>query len=309
MDRIRISALSRAPACISLRGMKNQLKTLLLLGILTTIVVAIGGSVSQGGLMIALGFAVLMNVGAYWFSDKIVLAMNGAKPIGPDQMPEVYEIVQELTQRAGMPMPKVYLMEDAQPNAFATGRSPSRAAVAVTAGILQILDRRELRGVIAHELAHVKNRDTLVSCVAAVMAGVVTALANMLQWAAIFGGGRSDDEEGGSPIGAIALAIIAPIAASMVQFGISRSREYLADQTGAQISGDPEALARALEKLRALACECTNVDGFDANGLWFRKVFELSCMLAQPKLEHFDNAKVFLRGHLAVHDLISHDFE
>jgi len=230
--------------------MKNQLKTLLLLGILTTIVVAIGGSVSQGGLMIALGFAVLMNVGAYWFSDKIVLAMNGAKPIGPDQMPEVYEIVQELTQRAGMPMPKVYLMEDAQPNAFATGRSPSRAAVAVTAGILQILDRRELRGVIAHELAHVKNRDTLVSCVAAVMAGVVTALANMLQWAAIFGGGRSDDEDGGSPIGAIALAIIAPIAASMVQFGISRSREYLADQTGAQISGDPEALARALEKLQ-----------------------------------------------------------
>lgn len=229
--------------------MQNQLKTLLLLGVLTTIVVAIGGSIGKGGLIFAVGFAVLLNVGAYWFSDKIVLRMHGAQPIGPDQLPEVYAMVEELTKKAGMPMPKVYVMSDAQPNAFATGRSPSHAAVAVTAGILDILDARELRGVIAHELAHVKNRDTLVSCVAAVMAGVVTAIANILQWSAIFGGGR-DDEEGSNPIAAIALAIIAPIAATMVQFGISRSREFLADQTGAEMSGDPEALARALEKLQ-----------------------------------------------------------
>jgi len=223
----------------------NQLKTVLLLGILSAILVGIGGLIGPNALAFSLVLAVAMNVGAYFFSDRIVLAMHQAQEIPPAQAPELHAIVEELAQRAGIPKPRVYLIPEQQPNAFATGRNPEHAVVAVTSGILQILDARELRGVLAHELSHVKNRDILVSSIAATVAAAITYLAHA---ASFFGlGGR--DEEGPSPAQALLLALVAPIAATLVQLGISRSREYGADETGAHLSGDPEALARALEKL------------------------------------------------------------
>jgi len=230
--------------------MKQMKLTLLLTG-LTLILVFMGRAIGgQGGMMIALIFACGMNFFSYWYSDKIVLKMYGAREITESENPAFYGMVRRLAQKAGLPMPKVYIMDSDSPNAFATGRNPQNAAVAATKGILRILSEEELEGVMAHELAHVQNRDTLVSTVAASIAGAISMLANMLQWTAIFGGGRSDEEEGSSPIAGIALAIIAPIAAMVVQMAISRSREYMADAAGARICGNPLALAGALAKLQ-----------------------------------------------------------
>jgi heat shock protein HtpX len=229
----------------------NTLKTGLLLGALTGLLMLIGGWFGgQNGVVIAFIFAMVMNFGSYWFSDKIVLSMYHAQPVTEAQAPELYAMVKDLALRAGMPMPRVYIIPEETPNAFATGRNENHAVVAVTEGILRILGRDELEGVLAHELTHIRNRDILVGSIAATLAGAIVMLANMAQWAAMFGGGRSDDDEGGSNIvGLIVMAILAPIAATLIQMAISRSREYLADEGGAKISGKPYGLAGALEKL------------------------------------------------------------
>jgi heat shock protein HtpX len=229
--------------------MANQLKTVLLLGALSAVLIAIGGALGPGYLYGFTAMAVLMNLGAYFFSDRIVLAMHHAQPVTPAQAPELHRIVDEVAHAAGVPKPRVFVIPEAQPNAFATGRNPEKGVVAVTEGILQLLSPRELKGVIAHEMSHIKNRDILVATIAAGIAAAVTYLANAAQFMAMFGGARSDDEEGGSPIGALVLAIVSPIAATLIQLGISRSREYLADETAARLTGDPEALAMALAKL------------------------------------------------------------
>jgi heat shock protein HtpX len=231
--------------------MKNQLKTIALLGILSAVLIGIGGAMGQGYLILAAVIALAMNVGAYFFSDRMVLAMHGAKEVSREEAPELHRMVEELSSNAQLPKPRVFIMQDPQPNAFATGRNPEHGVVAVTTGILDLLDRRELRGVIAHELAHIKNRDILVSTIAATIASAVTFLANAASFISLFAGGRDEEggEEGLSPVQALVLALVAPIAATLIQLGISRSREYLADRTGAEICGDPEALARALEKL------------------------------------------------------------
>lgn len=228
---------------------KNQLKTVLLLGGLSALLVLIGALVSPGALYVFVAIAVLINLGSYFFSDKIVLAINRAHPITEQQDPQLFRMVRDLSDRAGLPMPRVFVMDDDSPNAFATGRNPKHGVVAVTTGIRRLLTERELRGVIAHELAHIRNRDILIGSIAAMFATVIAMIASIIKWGAIFGFGRDDDDSAGSLIGAIALAIIAPIAATLIQLAISRSREYGADATGAEISGDPEALARALEKL------------------------------------------------------------
>jgi len=227
--------------------MKNRLKTVLLLGALSGMLVGLGAALGGGFLHASLVMAAVLNLGAWFFSDRIVLALSRARELPPDEAPAVHRIVAELAQAAGIPKPRVYWTPDLQPNAFATGRSPEKAVVAVTAGILRILDERELRAVLAHEISHVRNRDVLVSSIAATLAAAVTWLAHMAGW---FGGSR-DDEHGASPAQALLLALTAPIAAVLLQLGISRSREYLADQSGAGLSGDPEGLARALEKLHA----------------------------------------------------------
>ena len=228
-----------------------MLRTTFLLGALTGLILLIGDYLGgSGGLMIAFVFAVVMNFGSYWFSDKIVLRMYGAHEVGEAEAPQLHRIVHALTTRARLPMPKLYVIPDEGANAFATGRNPQHAAVAVTEGILRIMSERELTGVLAHELAHVQNRDILISSIAATLAGVIMMIANMAQWAAIFGGfGRSDDEEGGGMLGMLVMAIVAPLAATVIQMAISRTREYAADRTGAQMSGDPLGLASALEKL------------------------------------------------------------
>jgi heat shock protein HtpX len=231
--------------------MGNLLKTAVLLAALTSLVVLIGGAIGgQQGMVIAFILAIAMNFGSYWFSDRIVLAMYGAQPIDEAQAPDLYRVVRRLTSKAGIPMPRVYLIPSDTPNAFATGRSPEHAAVAVTEGIMRMLDDDELEGVLAHELSHVKNRDTLIMTVAATLAGVITYLAHMAQWTAIFGGGRRDDDEGGGgALGTLLMAILAPIAAMLIQLAISRAREFQADASGAQLSGRPWGLAKALEKL------------------------------------------------------------
>jgi len=232
--------------------MSNVFKTGLLLAVLTAMLVLIGGAIGgQQGMVIAFVIALAMNFFSYWFSDKIVLAAYGAKPIDEAEAPRLYAIVHRLATRAGIPMPRVYLVPSETPNAFATGRSPQHAVVAVTEGIMRILDEEELEGVLAHELSHVKNRDVLISTIAATLAGAITYLAHMAQWAAMFGGRSRDDEEGGSnPIAMILLAILAPIAAMLVQMAVSRSREFQADATGARVAGKPWGLAKALEKLQ-----------------------------------------------------------
>jgi heat shock protein HtpX len=204
-------------------------------------------------MIMAFVLAAVMNFGTYWFSDKLVLRMYNAQPVTQADAPDLYQMVQELSNRANLPMPKVYVIPSDQPNAFATGRNPQNAAVAVTQGIMRTLTRDELRGVIGHELAHVKHRDILVGTVAATMAGAISMIANMAQWAMIFGGGRSSDDEGGHPVAGIAMMIVAPIAAMMVQMAISRSREFLADEGGSQIAGNPLSLSSALRKLDAKA--------------------------------------------------------
>ncbi len=229
--------------------LNNQLKTIVLLGGLSAILVAIGWAIAPGATWLFLGLALAMNVGAYFFSDKMVLRMHGARELAPDEAPALHAMVGELAERADIPKPRVFLVEDASPNAFATGRNPEKGVVAVTSGILDVLDRRELRGVLAHELAHIKNRDILVATIAAAIASAVTYAAQAISFGALFGGGSNSDEEEGSAGGALLMALVAPIGATLVQLGISRSREYLADEAGARISGDPEALASALEKL------------------------------------------------------------
>ncbi|PYM83912.1 MAG: zinc metalloprotease HtpX [Candidatus Rokuibacteriota bacterium] len=235
--------------------MSNMLKTGVLLGVLTALFVVIGYALGgQQGMVVAFAVAVAMNMVSYWFSDKIVLAMYGARPISEAEAPRLYAIVRRLATRAQIPMPPVYLIPTDAPNAFATGRSPAHAAVAVTEGIMRILDEEELEGVLAHELSHVRNRDVLISTIAATIAGAITYLAHMMQWAAFFGGGRSsDDEEGGSPWAMLLLAILAPFAAMLVQLAVSRAREYQADASGARLAGRPWGLAKALEKLETAA--------------------------------------------------------
>ncbi len=241
---------SRA-VCYALCGMSNIFKTAMLLAVLTAMLVLIGGAFGgRQGMLMAFVLALLMNLASYWFSDKIVLAMYGARPIDETQAPGLYAIVRRLTTRAGLPMPRVYLIPTDTPNAFATGRNPHHAAVAVTEGIMRILNDEELEGVLAHELAHVKNRDVLISTIAATLAGAITYLAHMAQWAAMFGGRSSDDEErGGNPLALILMAVLAPLAAMLVQLAVSRAREFQADATGARVAGRPRGLAQALEKL------------------------------------------------------------
>ena len=232
--------------------MSNSFKTALLLGLLTGIILGVGRLFGGSqGLVIAFVFAVLVNFGSYWFSDKIVLAMYQAREVGLDEAPELYRVVQDLTMRAQLPMPRLYVIPSESPNAFATGRDPQHAAVAVTEGTLRIMNKEELEGVVAHELSHVRNRDILIGSIAATLAGVIMMLADMARWAAIFGFGRSDrdDEGGGGVLGLVLMSILAPIAAVVIQMAISRSREFLADATGARITGNPSGLASALEKL------------------------------------------------------------
>lgn len=225
----------------------NQLKTIFLMGVLSSILLAAGAAVGQGAFYAIVALTLVMNVATYYFSDRIVLALHRARQIKRDDDPHLYGLVEELAGRAQLPMPRVFWVDDPQPNAFATGRNPQNAAVAVTAGLVQLLNARELRGVIAHELAHIKHRDTLVATVAAVIAGVITMIGSLLQWSAILG--RGDDEEEGGGLGGLLFAFVAPIAATLIQLGISRSREFMADAAGARIAEDPEGLARALEKL------------------------------------------------------------
>ena len=231
----------------------NYLKTALLLGLLTGLIVICGQLLGgTTGMVLALGLAAVMNFVSYWFSDKIVLSMYRAQPVEPAAAPRLHAIVDRLVARAGMPKPKLYVLPEAAPNAFATGRSPSHAAVAVTHGLLELMTDEEVEGVVAHELAHIKNRDILIASVAATIAGAISILANLAQWGAIFGGaGGRDDREGGGGgvVGLLVMAIVAPIAALVVQMAVSRSREYGADATGAAIAGNPYGLASALEKL------------------------------------------------------------
>ena len=235
--------------------MANGLKTAVLLGLLSGIVLAIGQYFGgANGLLLGLVFAVVMNFGSYWFSDKIVLRMYRAQEVGPGH--PLHTMVERLSRQAQLPMPKVYIIPDPSPNAFATGRNPSHAAVAATEGILQVLNQNELEGVIAHELAHVKNRAILISSVAATLAAVIMFAAHTAQFAAMFGGygGRGDDRDrGNNPIALLAMIILAPLAATLIQLAISRSREFSADATGAQIAGTPYGLADALRKIEAVA--------------------------------------------------------
>ncbi len=227
--------------------MSNQLKTILLLGALSALLIAIGGAIGPDFLGYAVVTAAVLNLGAYFFSDRLVLAAQRAHEVTAEQAPELHAIVEELSQRAGMPKPRVYVIPQQQPNAFATGRSPKHGVVAVTEGILQLLDARELRGVLAHELSHVRNRDVLISSIAAVVAAAVTFVARV---AGFFGGSRRDGQ-GSNALQSLLLLLVAPVAATLIQFGLSRSREFEADHSGAELSEDPEALARALEKLDA----------------------------------------------------------
>jgi heat shock protein HtpX len=228
----------------------NTVKAALLLGALTGLLMLIGGLIGgRGGVFIAFILALILNFGSYWFSDRIVLKMYSAREVSESSAPELHQIVRNLAQQGSLPMPRVFIIPEETPNAFATGRNDRHAVVAVTEGILRILSREELEGVIAHELSHIKNKDMLISSIAATLAGAIVMLAHMAQWAAIFGGGRSDDDDNGGIIGLIAMAILAPLAATIIQMTISRSREYLADATGASITKNPYGLAAALEKL------------------------------------------------------------
>ncbi len=231
--------------------MGNTLKTGLLLTVMTVLFLLIGNALGgQSGMTLAFVLALAMNGFSYWFSDKIVLRMYGANEVSEAEAPQLHSTVRRLATAAGVPMPKVYIIPEESPNAFATGRNPQHAAVAVTQGILRILSPDELEGVLAHEMSHVRNRDILVGTIAATLAGAVMMLARMAQFAAIFGGGRSRDDEGGGGIfGLIFMAIVAPLAAMLVQMAVSRSREYLADETGAKLCGRPLSLASALQKI------------------------------------------------------------
>jgi heat shock protein HtpX len=233
--------------------MGNQMRTAFLLAVMTVFVILIGRLIGgPSGMVMAFVLAIGMNFFSYWFSDKIVLRMYRAQEVTPQQAPELYQMVATLAQRAELPMPKVYIIPKDTPNAFATGRNPQHAVVAVTQGLLNLMNRDEIMGVLAHEMAHVNNRDILIGSIAATMAGAIMMLASMAKWGAIFGGHRGSDDEGGGGlgmIGTLALAFIAPMAAGVIQMAISRSREYLADATGARFAGSPDGLAKALVKL------------------------------------------------------------
>jgi heat shock protein HtpX len=229
--------------------MENRIKTVLLLAGMTAVLIVIGRILGgQNGMIIAFVLALAMNFFSYWYSDKIVLKMYGAQEVSPTDSPQLHQIVEELAHEAGIPKPRVYIIPNDSPNAFATGRNPDHAAVAATEGILRLLTPAELKGVLAHEIGHVRNRDILISTIAATMAGAIMILANIARFGAIFGLAR-DDDEGGGILGILVMSIIAPLAAMLIQMAISRSREYLADETGAHLAHNPESLARALEKL------------------------------------------------------------
>lgn len=235
--------------------MQNQLKTILLLGALSAVLVAIGGSIGGTALHLFLGIAIAINVLSYFFSDRLVLRMSGARLVDEQQAPALHALVRDLADRARLPMPRLAVVADPTPNAFATGRSPDRAVIAVTEGLLHLVDARQLRGVLAHELAHVRNRDTLIATIAAAAATAVSYIANAVQWAAIFGGGQQNQDgegqgQGSGAGGGLLTAMLAPIAATMLQMGISRSREYLADEWAARLTEDPEGLAQALLRLQ-----------------------------------------------------------
>ena len=232
----------------------NTLKTTLLMALLSGILVAVGGAIGGShGAAIMLLISLGMNFFSYWYSDSIVLRAYSAQEVTAEQAPELYRLVANLAANAGLPMPKVCIIDSDVPNAFATGRNPSHAAVAVTTGIMRVLQYDELGGVLAHELSHIKHRDTLISTIAASIAGVISMIANIAQWAAIFGMGRSDDDDNGGLVGSLFTIIVAPIAAMLIQMAISRSREYEADKSGGQICGNPLALASALEKIEYYA--------------------------------------------------------
>lgn len=233
--------------------MANNLKTVMLLAVLGALMIGIGSFWGSGGAVIGLIIGIVFVGGSYWFSDKLAIKAARARPVTEAEMPQYYAVVRELTQRAGMPMPSLYVSPEPQPNAFATGRNPEHAAVAVTQGILQVLDWDELRGVLAHEISHVRNRDILIGSVAAAVAMGITFIARMAMWGSMFAGGR--DRDGGNVIGLLAMAILAPLAAMVVQMAISRSREYEADHTGAELIGTGEPLARALAKIEAGAAQ------------------------------------------------------
>jgi len=233
--------------------MINQLKTIFLLGVLTALLVGVGSAVSPGHTSTFLVIAAVMNLGAYFFSDRMVLRISGAREAGPAEAPELHALVAELAARAGIPKPRVFVIDQPQPNAFATGRNPAHGVVAVTTGILQLLDRRELRAVLAHEIGHIAHRDILISSIAAVMATAIGYAAQSLMFAGMFGGRRDSSDEGGSGAAGLLVMLVAPLAATLVQLGISRSREFLADEAGATFSGEPEALAQALTKLEHYA--------------------------------------------------------
>ncbi len=232
------------------RAGTNTTKTAMLMAALIGVLLVVGNAMGgYGGMLLWGGIGVIFNFGAWWFSDRLALAANRAHPVTREELPEVYAIVEELTQKAQIPMPRIYVIPSASPNAFATGRGPEHAAVAVTQGILGILNRRQLRAVLGHELAHVINRDTLISTIAAAVAGLVSAAGHMLRWGFLLGAGDRDSRRRGGGIGDLALIIVAPFVAMLVQLAISRSREYGADASGSALSEDPEALAQALEAL------------------------------------------------------------
>ena len=243
----------------------NTIKTAVLMALLMALLVVLGGAVGgRSGAALMFFVALAMNFISYWFSDSIVLGMYGARPIAAADAPNLYHLVETLAARADLPMPKVCIIDSDAPNAFATGRNPSHAAVAVTRGILQTLEYEELAGVLAHELSHIKHRDTLISTVAAAMGSAISMLAYMAQWGAILGGGRSNENEGGGLVGTLVAVIVAPLAATLIQLAISRSREYEADRLGGEICGNPRFLARALEKIDYAARNMRPLDGAEA---------------------------------------------
>jgi heat shock protein HtpX len=270
--------------------MKNNLKTAALLALMGALILGIGSLFGQTGLIIGLVVALAVVGGSYWFSDSLAIKAARAVPVTEQQYPEYYRIVRELTQQAGMPMPKLYISPEMQPNAFATGRNPHHAAVAVTQGILQVLDWDELKGVLAHEISHVGNRDILISSVAAALALVITFVARMAMWGAVFGGGGRD-RDGGNMLGILAMAILAPIAAMLLQMALSRSREYEADRSGARLLGDGEPLARALAKIESSAKQIPmNVDpahaqAYIVNPLTGRKMQYANLFRTHPPTE------------------------
>ena len=270
---------------------KNTIKTYTLLAALGGLLMLIGSFFGRGGLFIGLAIGLVFVGGSYWFSDKLAIKSARAVPVTEQEMPEYYRIVRELTTASGMPMPKLYMTPDLQPNAFATGRNPEHAAVAVTKGILNILDWDELRGVLAHEISHVGNRDILIGSVAAAVAMGITFVARMAMWGAMFGGGGRDDDRGTNPIALLAFSLLAPLAAAVIQMALSRSREYEADRTGARLIGDGEPLARALAKLERgaqaipMAVDPAQASKYIVNPLSGRKVQFANLFSTHPPLE------------------------